>query len=721
MHPDLPTLRPCRAAAALFSGALLICAITTLNAQRSIYEPLKIEETTYSPEDFGSMWTFDAVPLDRFEARYDFRPAEEWLEDVRLSALEFSTGCSASFVSENGLIMTNHHCIRGALPRIQQEGENIQRDGFYATSQSDERPFPGIFADQLVEIRDVTAEVHAAMAAGQTDDEKIKLRDQKIGEIAKGCKEGFHCRVITLYNGGKFSLHTYRRYNDLRLVMAPDVQITATGWDWDNFTYPRYELDFAFLRAYDENGQPVQSPHFFQWSRKGAADGEPVFVIGRPGNTDRLLSYSELEYYRDIRNPGILNLFNELYQAYYQYFRSHPEREAELLSQLLSVANTRKVYAGLNLALNDPYLMAKKKDFEEVLRKKLEEDEKLQKEYGELWKKTDEAVDSLRKYGTAFRANFILGFGRPAHLKLAQDLVDYAEQMKLPENQREDDFQPESLEETKAGLRPEFADIAFEKLLIAAHANFLGKVAGKDSELLKMAYGGLMGQGAANFIMEKSTVASPERLKALLEEGPDAILSSDDPYIRFVLHSRKRLDEINPVLQGAQNTLEVQNQRLGRLIFELFGGATPPDATSSLRISDGRVLGYEYNGTLAPAKTTYYGLWDRYYSFGQASYPWGLHERWKTPPPGLDLSVPICFASTNDIVGGNSGSALINQRGEVVGLAHDGNLESIAGGYAFLPEANRTIATDSWGLMEALKLVYKTDRLVKELEAGKME
>ncbi|MCB0556461.1 MAG: S46 family peptidase [Phaeodactylibacter sp.] len=714
MHPDFKLTN-------LLAAALLLLAATTLPAQHSIYEPLQLDEVTYSLEDFGNMWTFDAVPVDLFEKRYDFRPGEEWLEDVRLSALEFSTGCSASFVSEDGLIMTNHHCIRGALPRIQQEGENLQQDGFYAKEQSSERPFPGMYVDQLMEIKDVTAAVHGAMAAGQTDDERVKLRDQKIEELTKGCQDGFTCRVITLYDGGKYVLHTYKRYNDVRLVMAPDVQITATGWDWDNFTYPRYELDFAFLRAYDETGQPVKSPHFFQWSQKGAEDGEAVFVIGRPGNTDRLLSYSQLEYHRDVRNPGILNLFNELYQAYYQYFRAHPEREAELLSQLLSVANTRKVFAGFHLALNDPYLMAKKKDFEEKLQQRVASDEALKKEYGGLWEKADKAVDSLKLYGNEFRANFILGFGRPAHLKLAQDLVDYAEQMQLPEAQREEAFQDDKLEQTKAALLSEIPNRELESLLIAAHANFLGKVAGKDSELLQLAYGGHMGEAAAQFILEKSIVAHPDKVKALLDSGPEGILSSDGPYIRFVLHSRHRLEVLNPILQSAQNTLEVQNQRLGRLIFEVFKGATPPDATASLRISDGQVLGYEYNGTLAPAKTTYFGLWDRYYSFGQTSYPWGLHERWKKPPAGLDLSVPICFVSTNDIVGGNSGSAVINQKGEVVGLAHDGNMESIAGGYAFLPEANRTIATDSWGLMEALKLVYKTDRLVKELEGGKME
>ena len=257
-----------------------------------------------------------------------------------------------------------------------------------------------------------------------------------------------------------------------------------------------------------------------------------------------------------------------------------------------------------------------------------------------------------------------------------------------------------------------------EKLRIQAHANFMAKVLGKNSEAMKAAYGGNTGKEALQFILDNALVASPEKVAALIEGSPKGILEAKSPYLRFARISKERLAMLTPVMQGAQNTLEVQNQRLARLIFKVFGTEMSPDATGSLRISDGRILGYEYNGTLAPAKTTYYGLWDRYYSFGQKDYPWGLHERWKKVPAGLDLSVPIGFASDNDIVGGNSGSAVINRNAEVVGLVHDGNLESLAGSYAFLPEENRAVSTDSWGLIEGLRHVYQAHRLVKELEDG---
>ncbi|MCO6480474.1 MAG: S46 family peptidase [Phaeodactylibacter sp.] len=701
-------------------AVLLLCFCPALYAQNTIYEPLVVDNVTWAPEDFGKMWTFDAVPTQRFEELYEFKVTEEWLEDVRLSALEFSTGCSASFVSRNGLIMTNHHCVRGLLPGIQQEGENLQRDGFYAAEMEDERTFPNIFVDQLIAIEDVTDEIRAAMARGESEAEQVKLRDEKIEELTAACENGagYNCRVVTLYNGGKYALHSYKRYSDVRLVMVPDVQIAATGWDWDNFTYPRYELDFAFLRAYDEEGQPVGSPHYFQWSEKGAAEGEPVFIIGRPGNTDRLLSNAQILYHRGHRNPAILNLFNELYQAQFAHFQANPARQAEMLSQLLSIANGRKVYAGFQLALNDEYLMAKKRDFEDELKKRMYQNKALSAEYGDLWAKIDEAVNILNENFAPYFTHQVTPFTSPAHLILAKKLVDYAGQMNLPEEEREDAYKGEKLEETKKGLALQAQDMELENLRIQAHANFLAKVLGKDSEALKVAYGGNTGKEALQYILENAVVASPEKAAALIEGSPKGILESGSPYLRFARMAKEKLDALGPQLQRAQNTLEVQNQRLARLIFDVFGTEMPPDATGSLRISDGRVLGYEYNGTLAPAKTTYFGLWDRYYSFGETAYPWGLHERWQKIPDGLDLSIPICFASDNDIVGGNSGSAVINRNAEVVGLVHDGNLESIAGSYAFLPEENRAVSTDSWGLLEGLRLVYKTDRLVRELKNG---
>ncbi|HAN77713.1 MAG TPA: S46 family peptidase, partial [Bacteroidales bacterium] len=265
-------------------------------------------------------------------------------------------GCSGAFVSADGLIQTNHHCIRGTLSRIQSKVPNIHADGYYAQTLADEITIPDLYVDQLLTITDVTKEIHSAMAAGKTNDEKVKIKDAKIEELVSNAEKtsGLKCRVVELYNGGKYSLYSYKRYTDIRLVMAPDVQIAATGWDWDNFTYPRYELDFAFLRAY-ENGKPIKTNYYFTWSKKGATEKEPVFTVGRPGNTDRLMSVQEIEYYNSTRNPAVLSRLNAAYGAYFEHFMANPARKQELLGQLLSVANGRKYYAGLQLALNDEY------------------------------------------------------------------------------------------------------------------------------------------------------------------------------------------------------------------------------------------------------------------------------------------------------------------------------------------------------------------------------
>ena len=556
---------------------LFFLTTSIVNSQRSIYNPIDYKDVKFSANDFGSMWTFDAVPTAKYEKKYGFKPDKKWLNNVQKSALQLGRGCSASFISEDGLIMTNHHCIRGRLKEIKKEGENLMRDGYYAKTLKDERRFPDLYVDQLISITDFTDVILSEIAKGKTDKDKIGLKNEKIDQIVSDNekKTGLVCKMVSLYNGGKYSLYSYKRYNDIRLVMAPDVQIAATGWDWDNFTYPRYELDFAFLRAYNDKGNPVKVKHFFTWSKKGADAGEPIFIIGRPGNTDRMLSIKQLEYFRDISYPRILKMLNKRYYKAFNEYENAKENRAEALGNLLSVANGRKVYAGLLKSLNDKYIMTKKQDFENTLKAKVKTDKKLSKKYGNIWENINSVVNDLKK-------------------------------------------------------------------------------------------------------------------------NPD--------------------NKINLKI-----SLEVLNQKLGRLIFEVYGTELPPDATSTLRISDGVIKNYEYNGTIAPGKSTYYGLWDRYYSFGQKEYPWGLHERWKKPPKDLDLSIPMGFASTNDMVGGNSGSAVINKNAEVVGLIHDGNIESLAGSYIFLEEDNRAVATDSWGLIEALKLVYKTDRLVNEILNSKIK
>lgn len=696
--------------------------ITSTNAQSGLYKPIDVDTVKYSLNDFGKMWTFDSVPIERFERQYGFKPSVQWLENVQKSALQFGGGCSAAFVSWDGLIMTNHHCGRGQLSSLQDEDENWLRDGFYAETIDDERIVPNLFVDQLIRIEDVTDEIKSEMAKGKSDAEKITLRDSaKTKLIEDGENEsGLVCKVVTLYNGGKSSLYFYKRYSDIRLVMAPDFQIAATGWDWDNFTYPRYELDFMFYRAYDETGKPVKSENHFTWSKWGAREGEPIFVVGRPGHTDRLLSVVNLEYLRDVVYTNRLTLYEELYQVYFELFNKYPARESELLNKVMGYGNGRKSYAGRLYGLSKPELMAKKESFENELIERIKKSPELTKKYGTLWTEIEKVVLELRNSGAKYYGYAPQKRNASVYFKIAYDLIDYANEMKKVEADRSSLYQKENLKNTIENIFPDSIDVEFNSLLIRAHANTASSILGSNDNLLQKIYGRKTGNEAVEFALSKSIINSRKGVEELLTKTPDEILKSKDSFIQFVVKSKEVFDKVSKERKELDNSLTILNEKLGEAVFEVFGEDISPDATMTLRISDGVIKGYEYNGTIAPGKTTYYGLWDRYISFGKKTYPWGLHPRWKIPPEELDLAIPIGFASTNDIVGGNSGSSIINKNMEVIGLAHDGNLESLAGHFIFDETNNRTVATDSWGLMEALKYVYKTDRLVKELQNSRI-
>ncbi len=703
-------------------GFLIFGFKANLFGQRGFYEPVNLDTVKFELNEFGGMWTFDAIPFSRWEAKYNFHPDEEWLQHVEKSALQFGSGCSAAFVSEDGLIMTNHHCGRSLLKLIQRDGENLLRDGFYAQSLDDERAIPGLYVDQLIFIEDVTDSVKNATAKGKTVAQKTELKEDKINELVTKFTEktGLHCKVVNLYHGGKYSLYAYKRYNDIRLVMSPDFQIAATGWDWDNFTYPRYELDFAFYRAYDENGNPVKSKDYFKWSENGAREGEPIFVIGRPGRTSRLLSLAELNYLKEKIYRFLLEEFNRIYYVYFKMFENHPQEESKYLMQIMRWGNARKSYAGRLAALNDEFIMKKKMSFEEDLKSKIINNESLREKYGFVWDSIRAVINKLKQTADEYYALNAREALKPVYFNIAEELIRYAEQMKLPENERDTDFSSSNIDSTLSEIYPEDIDNELNLLLLKAHTEYIQSILGENHELIKQIYGDKKGINAAVNIFKHSDITSREKFDKFIELPPDSILNSNDPFINFVKYSKKKLEELNSERKKLNDSLDVYNELLGEAVFAVYGNKIPPDATLTLRISDGVIKGYKYNGTIAPGKTTYYGLWDRYFSFGGKTYPWGLHERWKTPPPGLELSTPVGFASTNDIVGGNSGSSIINKNGEVVGLVHDGNLESLAGYIIFLEENNRTVATDSKGLIEALKYVYKTDRLVKEIQNGRI-
>lgn len=671
--------------------------------------------------DNGKMWTFEYPPMDYFSEAYNFEPDEAWFEQVRMSALRFANYCSASFVSADGLVMTNHHCARQSITQVTQEGEDLNTAGFIAQTLQDERPVPGLYVDQLVLFQDVTDEVIDEINKGTTDEERAKFENEIISKIEEreATATGLEVAITPLYNGGKYSLYGYKRYTDVRLVLAPEDQLGFFGGDPDNFTYPRFNLDCSFFRVYDDDGNPLKTENFFKWSENGAAAGEPVFVVGNPGNTDRLNTVAQLEYARDVQYPRTLSLLTNLSEMYKGMLKKDPSRRLELQDMIFSFDNSIKAYGGILDGLRSPVLIQRKKDFEKTFRASVDADPELKAKYGNLW---DKIADSRKQLSEISNKSFALSMNRlstPQYYFIADEVIAIAENLKLPESERDDLYVGEELDNTLATLFPEGFDADMANLLLEKKIDALYLYLGADDPLVKKFTGGKQGKEAVEYILSNSKVTNLDDVKELLEEGPDEVLKGDDPFIYFMMNSKDRAAEYSKKVNDLVEVESAYSQQLGVALFEIYGTSIPPDATFTLRLADGVVEGYPHNGTYAQPFTTFYGMYDRYYGQGK-EFPWSLPERWTPPPSDFDLSTPFNFVSTNDIIGGNSGSPVINKNAEVVGLAFDGNIQSLPGNFIFRTEENRTVSVHSKGMYEVIDKVYMLKRLSAELKAGKI-
>jgi len=718
------TLVITRLLAAAFITVLAGCAgsQTSVSTQQSgAVSWINLDTVKAGKFDTGKMWTFDYPPVDYFKSEYNFNATDEWLNKVRMSALRFATYCSASFVSGDGLVMTNHHCARESVTECTREGEDLHKNGFIAPTLADERKVPGLFVDQLVLIQDVTSDIQSAMDKGAVNDDKLKLRDTKKKELEAQYKKdtGLECSVVTLYNGGKYSLYGYKRYNDVRLVFAPETQLGFFGGDPDNFTYPRYALDCSFFRVYDEDGKPLKTENYFKWSAGGAASGEPVFVVGNPGTTTRLRTVSQLEYQRDFQGPLTVQMLRGLVKVYSEIIKENPEREFELQDRLFSFSNSEKAWTGILGGLRDPFLMQKKRDFENNFKNAVFAKSDLKAKYGNLWDEISKSRGEARKFALENSAYNMNPNALSQYMVIARKLVELANQLNLPEEKRDAKYKGEMLAQTQAAIFPEKFDDKLQYKMLILNVELIATMLGDNNAIVKDLTGGKKGRDAADYILSKSSCVNKEAVKKLVDGGAAAILGSSDPLIQFSKVAVEKGREYAIQMRDITNKENDIVQVLGRALFEVYGTSIPPDATFTLRISDGVVQGYNYNGTTAPEYTTFYGLYDRWASFGKKS-PWDLPEKWINRPADFDLETPMVFVSTNDIIGGNSGSPVINKNAEVVGLAFDGNIESLPGQFIFTTETNRTVSVHSAGIKEAVKDLYQFKRLSKELEAGKI-
>ena len=671
--------------------------------------------------DTGKMWTFEDAPVDYFKETYGFAPDQEWLDDVRMSALKFANWCSSSFVSEDGLVMTNHHCIDFVSSRINKEGEDIRTNGFYAETLEDERPIPGVFVRQLRLVEDVTESVKEEVDAAKTKDEKIKAKAAIIKELEDQYSNdsGLECSVIELYNGGKYSIYGYKRFNDVRAVYFNEAAVGLYGGDPDNFTYPRYDADFAFVRVYGDDGKPLKTDHYFKFSPNGAKIGEPIFVVGNPGSTKRLKTVAQLEYLRDYSYKNANYMLNGMLKNLYTEMKEHPEKEKELEGSAFMLSNSAKVYKGRVEGMADPKFIARKRAFENNCKKAVMAEPKLNAKYGHLWEGIEQAVNEMRKISNYISAYSINARMSPALLTIGKKMAELGKQLQKPEADRDDAYKGENLDKTIEGIFPAKYDESMQNRNLALHAGYLAMLFGTNNELVMNMYGGKKGEEAVKFALANSLITSKDDVIALAKKGADAILNSSDPFINFALKTQDKLANYKAQAKEIKNTESVLENELGQALFEVYGTTIPPDATFTLRINDGVMKKYEYNGTEAPEFTTFYGMYDRYYSHSK-QFPWKLPERWLKFNEDFDLETPYNFISTNDIIGGSSGSAVINKNKEIVGIAFDGNIESLPGDFLYDTKANRMVSVASQGILEIVGDLFHLDRLANELKNGKI-
>jgi hypothetical protein len=660
------------------------------------------------------MWTFDNPPLKELADKYNFHPTQEWLDHLRLSSVRLNDGGSGSFVSPNGLLLTNHHVARGQLQKNSTPEHNYVRDGFYAATPDQEMKTPDLEVNVLVGMQDVTARVQGAAKGAKDDAEALKAREAETAAIEKESKDktGLRSDVVVLYNGGEYWLYQYKAYTDVRLVFAPEEEAAFFGGDPDNFTYPRYDLDMALYRVYD-NGKPLQTVNYLKWNAKGAAPGELVFVSGHPGATSRQDTEAELSLERDTVEPAVIQYLQRRIDAEQEFAKQSSENADLVGTNVFLLQNSLKVYLGRTEALSDKAILAKKQAEEKDLRDQVAANPEWQKEYGDAWDQVAHAVDLAKP--EMQRRIFRRTDGQL--FSFALQIVQYVAEVKKPDGDRLPQYHEAGLDSLRFQLlSPAPIHLSVDKLYMRTALNLAKEKLGANDEYLQaIVQGGDIDKTIDAFV-DGTKLGDAAFRKSLLDGGEAAVAASTDPMIM----AARRVDPVwrASYVKYRDNILSVfdaAGEKLGDARFAVYGKNAYPDATFTLRLSYGTVDGFPYNGTTAPPFTTFYGLYDRAASFSDKS-PWDLTPKEEAARDKLDLATPMDFVCTADIIGGNSGSPVVNRDGDLVGLIFDGNIESLAGDFVYDGSKNRAVAVHSAGMIEAMRKIYGVGALADELE-----
>jgi hypothetical protein len=659
------------------------------------------------------MWTFDAFPAARVKAAYGVDIDRPWLDRVQAAAVRIP-GCSASVVSPDGLVLTNNHCVVDCLVALSDAGNDFLKDGFLTAARAEERTCPGMYGEILVSITDVTARVQAA-TAGKSGADYGKARDAAtIAAEAEACRgvTGSRCQTVSLYRGGRFAVYRYRRYNDLRLVFAPEFATAFFGGDPDNFNFPRYDMDAAFLRLYD-GGKPVRTPAHLTWNPAPPKAGDVTFVAGNPGSTERLLTMSQLETARDLAVPVGQLQRAELRGRLIEFGRRGPEARRMVADPVFGIENSFKVAYGRQLALTDRAFMEGKRKAEAELRARVAADPALAAEIGDPWAEMEAVQEAYARDFLPYR-QLEAEAGRGARLfDWARTLVRAAEERSKPAAERLPEFTETRLPIVERRLlaatkvEPDLERLYMEFWLLK-----LREYLGTDAATLDLMLGKESPEGLAERLVSGSRLGDPAVRKALWDGGLDAVRASDDPMIQYAL-------KVDAAARSARKTWEAEvaaptnraAERVARARFAVYGDSVYPDATFTLRLSYGKVAGWSWRGRETGPLTTFGGLYTR----ATGAEPYALAPRWAAAKDRLNPDTVFDFVTTNDIIGGNSGSPVINARGEVIGAAFDGNIHSIAGAYGYDGSINRTVVVSTAAITEALRKVYGRDALMKEL------